>query len=330
MSYGSQPNRPSGDLQNTQPLNVLRQGESSGLWFSGGLTGPPVTRNIFPGEAPRSPRARAATVSQPTGSLRINRKRSKFSLPNLLNALRTRSDSAPTDHRRPSFLTRFASKEKLKTNITTATIRSTSSTATGVTTMARGSPAEFISPASPILPRNDSIFETVATQVRAEMALDDFQFPNAITIYLSIPHSPNIMFNIAQLYLLMIDRDQARNYLREAVRLDDWFTVGWFQLAYVEFIEGRYPEALNAYIDCWRCMRSGRNVVYGQLGLDYTVEHRAVSWGLEATQQATKAGVYQAQVRPPSVPAGAIFRVNGRSARAAMARAMEISSGCGL
>jgi hypothetical protein len=36
-----------------------------------------------------------------------------------------------------------------------------------------------------------------------------------------------------------------------------------------------------------------------------------VSWELEAAQKAVNESVYQAGVRPPSVPAGATFRVNG-------------------
>jgi hypothetical protein len=89
--------------------------------------------------------------------------------------------------------------------------------------------------------------------VAAEMALDDFEFPLAISLFRPRRSSSTLHnFN-----LLMIDRDQARDYLLEAVRLGDWF-----QLGYVEYVEARYQQVLDAYIKCLRCMRSSRDIVY--------------------------------------------------------------------
>jgi hypothetical protein len=56
---------------------------------------------------------------------------------------------------------------------------------------------------------HDPIHEAISVQVAAEMALDNFQFPLAISLYLSIPQTPEVKFNTAQLHLLMIDRDQS-------------------------------------------------------------------------------------------------------------------------
>ena len=300
-----------------QPMNIDEHGEPANLWANGR---PPAALKCVPVQPSRSPRSRAATASQAETSQRLNRKSSKFNLPNILNSLRARSDSAPTVRERSGFLKRFSGKEKFKAE---SVAPPTSMPTSDIPLVLRKPLPKFSANQSPMERFDDLIDDTIETQSVAERALDDFEFPTAIQQYLSIPPTPQVMFNIAQLYLLIGDRDTARDYLRDALKLDDYFAVAWFQLGYVEYVEARYGQASDAYLHCLRIMRSGRDVMYSQLGLKFVVKREDVFCGLEAAKAAVSNGRYEAGVRPPSVPPGGIFRVNSRLARGSRAKAIS-------
>jgi hypothetical protein len=260
----------------------------------------------------------AAAFSQPTREPQNGTcKRGEFGMPKLLHALRARDESTAAPRRRPNVITRSSNKERnnkagQKSVAASPTITTTGSTPTTTPKIPR---PKIPSDSPPADTHRNSITKTALISVAAENALDDFEIPLAISLYLTVPQTPQIMFNIAQLHLLILDRDTAREYLEQAVAMDNWFAVGWFQLGYLEFVEARYERAVKAYSESLSCMRRGRSITYQQVGLAYTITFTAILWGRAAAQRAIYDGVYKAGERPQSVPVGAIFRVDGRLAR---------------
>ncbi|KAF8533720.1 hypothetical protein BDD12DRAFT_898088 [Trichophaea hybrida] len=143
----------------------------------------------------------------------------------------------------------------------------------------------------------------------AEHYFDTLSLPLSIREFSSLPVTPQLLFNLGQLYLFTRSHSAAQYSFLAAVSLDPWFLPAWMQLGYISFVCRRYVEAGERWREALRCFRGGKEARWEQLGLMWTGSVEEVVWNLAAAE-GRKRGV-----RPGCVGFGAIFRVPGRWAR---------------
>lgn len=145
----------------------------------------------------------------------------------------------------------------------------------------------------------------LAQLLAAETHFDRSQPHLALSAYLSLPSTPQTLFNIAQIHLYVFSLTAAHEYFRRAVEIDVFFVVGWLMLGHVAFEQRRFKDAEASFAEALRRMRGGARVEYEQLGLAYTVRREQVLWNRALARRAEGGRCW-------CVPAGGLFRVDAR------------------
>ncbi|ELU42105.1 NADPH oxidase regulator NoxR [Rhizoctonia solani AG-1 IA] len=107
--------------------------------------------------------------------------------------------------------------------------------------------------------------ETWASAVKA---YDEENFEEALQIF-RIAESSKILTNMGLIYATVGEHEAAVQHFREAVGLDKYLAVAYFQCGVSNFLLGRYEEAYQDFDEALLYLRGNQAINYEQLGLKF-------------------------------------------------------------
>ncbi|KAJ1306172.1 hypothetical protein OPQ81_010882 [Rhizoctonia solani] len=108
--------------------------------------------------------------------------------------------------------------------------------------------------------------ETWASAIKA---YDEENFEEALQIFGRIAESSKILTNMGLIYATVGEHEAAVQHFREAVGLDKYLAVAYFQCGVSNFLLGRYEEAHRDFDEALLYLRGNQAINYEQLGLKF-------------------------------------------------------------
>ncbi|CCO29284.1 Neutrophil cytosol factor 2 Short=NCF-2 [Rhizoctonia solani AG-1 IB] len=108
--------------------------------------------------------------------------------------------------------------------------------------------------------------ETWASAVKA---YDEENFEEALQIFGRIAESSKILTNMGLIYATIGEHEAAVQHFREAVVLDKYLAVAYFQCGVSNFLLGQYEEAYRDFDEALLYLRGNQAINYEQLGLKF-------------------------------------------------------------
>ncbi|KAG8764827.1 hypothetical protein FRC12_007862 [Ceratobasidium sp. 428] len=107
------------------------------------------------------------------------------------------------------------------------------------------------------------------TWAAALKAYDEEDFDKSLETFGRIAESSKILTNIGLIYATLGEHDAAVQHFREAVGLDKYLAVAYFQCGVSNFLLGRYDEAHVDFKEALLYLRGNQAINYEQLGLKF-------------------------------------------------------------
>lgn len=107
------------------------------------------------------------------------------------------------------------------------------------------------------------------TWASALKAYDEEDFDKSLEIFGSIAESSKILTNIGLIYATLGEHEAAVQHFREAIGLDKYLAVAYFQCGVSSFLLGRYDEAFADFNEALLYLRGNQAINYEQLGLKF-------------------------------------------------------------
>lgn len=114
-----------------------------------------------------------------------------------------------------------------------------------------------------------SIKQEIETWVTALAAYDNSEFGNALDCFRLIADTSKILFNIGIIHATLGEHPEAVDCYQQAVQLDQYLAVAYFQQGVSNFLLGDFEEALANFNDTLLYLRGNNNIDYEQLGLKF-------------------------------------------------------------
>jgi len=105
--------------------------------------------------------------------------------------------------------------------------------------------------------------------VAALGAYDAGDYAEAIKLFTSIAESSRIWFNIAMIYAKNDEHQDAVASFQEAIELDKYMAIAYFQQGVSHFLMEDYQQALVNFNDALLFLRGNLHINYEQLGLKF-------------------------------------------------------------
>ncbi|KAF7335544.1 NADPH oxidase regulator NoxR [Mycena venus] len=100
-------------------------------------------------------------------------------------------------------------------------------------------------------------------------AYEEVDFEKALELFSRIDDSSKVLVNMALIYAVMGKHELALERLADAVALDQYLAVGYFQIGICNFHLARYKQACEAFADALLYLRGNEVINYGQLGFKF-------------------------------------------------------------
>ncbi|QRV98137.1 neutrophil cytosol factor 2 [Ceratobasidium sp. AG-Ba] len=107
------------------------------------------------------------------------------------------------------------------------------------------------------------------TWAAALKAYDEEDFDKSLQTFSRIAESSKILTNIGLIYATLGEHETAVQFFREAVTLDKYLAVAYFQCGVSNFLLGRYEEAHSEFKEALLYLRGNQAINYEQLGLKF-------------------------------------------------------------
>ncbi|KAF8608272.1 hypothetical protein BDV93DRAFT_519319 [Ceratobasidium sp. AG-I] len=107
------------------------------------------------------------------------------------------------------------------------------------------------------------------TWASALKAYDEEDFDKSLEIFGRIAESSKILTNIGLIYATLGEHETAVQHFREAIGLDKYLAVAYFQCGVSNFLLGRYDEAFGDFNEALLYLRGNQAINYEQLGLKF-------------------------------------------------------------
>ncbi|KAK2464292.1 hypothetical protein APHAL10511_003749 [Amanita phalloides] len=178
-------------------------------------------------------------------------------------------------------------------------------------------------------------------------AYDEEDFDKALELFSQIADSSKILTNMGLIYATLGEHESAIEKFAEAVSLDQYLAIAYFQCGVSNFLISQFDLALENFEDALLYLRGNQNINYEQLGLNFQL-HAAeilfnkgicliymdrVQEGLESMQEASglkvteQHDVIDEAIRDKgdgytvfSVPVGVIYRPSEKKLKNAMTK----------
>ncbi|KAG8716362.1 hypothetical protein FRC11_001604 [Ceratobasidium sp. 423] len=108
--------------------------------------------------------------------------------------------------------------------------------------------------------------ETWASAIKA---YDEENFEESLQIFGRIAESSKILTNMGLIYATVGEHEAAVQHFREAVTLDKYLAVAYFQCGVSNFLLGHYEEAYRDFDEALLYLRGNQAINYEQLGLKF-------------------------------------------------------------
>jgi len=103
----------------------------------------------------------------------------------------------------------------------------------------------------------------------AVISFDEQDYDKALALFETIADSAKIHFNIGMIYATLGEHQTACQSYTQAIQLDQYFSVSYFQKGVSNFLLGDYTEALANFNDALLYLRGNMLIDYEQLGLKF-------------------------------------------------------------
>ncbi|EUC62514.1 NADPH oxidase regulator NoxR [Rhizoctonia solani AG-3 Rhs1AP] len=107
------------------------------------------------------------------------------------------------------------------------------------------------------------------TWAKAIKAYDEENFEESLQIFASIAESSKILTNMGLIYATIGEHETAVQHFRDAVGLDRYLAVAYFQCGVSNFLLGHYEEAYQDFNEALIFLRGNQAINYEQLGLKF-------------------------------------------------------------
>ncbi|GAA5834859.1 hypothetical protein JCM11251_002044 [Rhodosporidiobolus azoricus] len=114
-----------------------------------------------------------------------------------------------------------------------------------------------------------SLKAELQTWANALAAYEKQDFNSALGLFEHIADTSRIFFNLGLIHATLGGHEQAVAYFDQAVNLDPFFAVAFFQSGVSQFLLGRYAEAKRDFDDAYLYLRGNDLIDYEQLGLKF-------------------------------------------------------------
>lgn len=114
-----------------------------------------------------------------------------------------------------------------------------------------------------------SLKQEIETWVAALAAYDHNEFDNALKCFEQIADTSKIFFNLGVINATLGEHGKAVDFYQQAVQLDQYLAVAYFQQGVSNFLMGDFEEALANFNDTLLYLRGNNNIDYEQLGLKF-------------------------------------------------------------
>ena len=111
--------------------------------------------------------------------------------------------------------------------------------------------------------------QEIETWVTALGAYDNNEFDEALKSFEKIADTSKILFNCGVIHATLGEHEKAVERYQQAVKLDQYMAVSYFQQGVSNFLMGDFEEALANFNDTLLYLRGNRNIDYEQLGLKF-------------------------------------------------------------
>ncbi|KAJ6264618.1 hypothetical protein Dda_0767 [Drechslerella dactyloides] len=96
-------------------------------------------------------------------------------------------------------------------------------------------------------------------------------YATALAHFEAIGDNSKVLFNIGLIHATVGDHDKAIEAYHQAIKLDQYFAVAYFQLGVSNFLLGDFKEASANFNDSLLYLRGNTTIQYEQLGLKFTL-----------------------------------------------------------
>ncbi|KAJ2764480.1 hypothetical protein GGI18_006434, partial [Coemansia linderi] len=100
---------------------------------------------------------------------------------------------------------------------------------------------------------------------------DEQNYSGALDMFRSIADSAKIHFNIGLILGRKGDHDGAIEAYDQALKLDQYLVVAYFQRGVAKMIQQRNPEAMEDFNSALKFLRDNEFIDYTQIGLNFKV-----------------------------------------------------------
>ncbi|KAF8736521.1 hypothetical protein AX14_014421 [Amanita brunnescens Koide BX004] len=114
-----------------------------------------------------------------------------------------------------------------------------------------------------------SLKAELETWAAALKAYDEEDFERALELFSGIADSSKILTNMGLIYATLGEHENAINKFIEAVKLDQYLAVAYFQMGVSNFLLGANDAALEDFEEALLYLRGNQNINYEQLGLNF-------------------------------------------------------------
>ncbi|KAI1919873.1 hypothetical protein LOZ58_004901 [Ophidiomyces ophidiicola] len=114
-----------------------------------------------------------------------------------------------------------------------------------------------------------SLKQEIETWVQALAHYDNNEFEEALKIFSNISDTSRILFNCGVIYATLGEHAKAVDYYQQAIALDKYFAIAYFQEGVSNFLLGDFEEALVNFNDTLLYLRGNTSIDYDQLGLKF-------------------------------------------------------------
>ncbi|KAF1983651.1 hypothetical protein K402DRAFT_423521 [Aulographum hederae CBS 113979] len=114
-----------------------------------------------------------------------------------------------------------------------------------------------------------SLKQEIETWVTALARYDNNEFDQALKSFESIADTSKILFNCGVIHATLGEHEKAVQFYLQAIKLDQYLAVAYFQQGVSNFLMGDFEEALANFNDTLLYLRGNNNIDYEQLGLKF-------------------------------------------------------------
>ncbi|GAA5918459.1 hypothetical protein JCM1841_003978 [Sporobolomyces salmonicolor] len=100
-------------------------------------------------------------------------------------------------------------------------------------------------------------------------AFDNQDFGMTLQLFESIASSSKILFNMGLVHAMCGDHQQALDHFEQAVALDPYLAIAYFQAGVSHFLLGQFGEARRGFDEAFLYLRKNQTIDYEQLGLKF-------------------------------------------------------------